>query len=253
MRIAPKADKPAARLSRNARPGLSRSAALGRQQLGPILGHQFFGTPSACFPLFVTELGRRHGAAGHRITDCHKELFLRPAGVHMHSIRATPPDLFRKECGALAGMLIVDPARIVDVSPRNVNSNDLLGTGDMAIRTFVQRFHLGSWCFRLMVNVSTRVRHGSRRRTRRRCALQVRTAMPGSERERPLQRHLNGNEREFEDFLILQVGVGSAVSASLARQIKNAVDCPDRVEGAGVAALECHFARPVVVDPVLIA
>ena len=51
--------------------------------------------------------------------------------------------------------------------------------------------------------------------------------------------------------LVLQVGVGSAVSASLARQIENAVDCPDRVEGAGVAALERHLARPVVVDPVL--
>ena len=55
------------------------------------------------------------------------------------------------------------------------------------------------------------------------------------------------------DFLVLQVGVGSAVSASLARQIENAVDCPDRVEGAGVAALERHLARPVVVDPVLVA
>src|SRR5215831_14247526 len=53
--------------------------------------------------------------------------------------------------------------------------------------------------------------------------------------------------------LILQVGVGSAVSASLARQIESAVDWPDRVEGAGVAALERHLARPVVVDPVLVA
>src|SRR5262249_9172852 len=26
-----------------------------------------------------------------------------------------------------------------------------LGAGDMAIRAFVQRFHLGSWCFRLTV------------------------------------------------------------------------------------------------------
>ena len=64
----------------------------------------------------------------------------------------------------------------------------------------------------------------------------------------PLQGRLNGNGREFEDFLVLQVGVGSAVSASLARQIENAVDWPDRVEGAGVAALERHLARPVVVD-----
>ena len=67
------------------------------------------------------------------------------------------------------------------------------------------------------------------------------------------ERRLNGNGREFEDSLVLQVGVGSAVSASLARQIENAVDCPDRVEGAGVAALERHLARPVVVDPVLVA
>src|SRR5215813_3435833 len=58
---------------------------------------------------------------------------------------------------------------------------------------------------------------------------------------------------EFEDLLVLQVGVGSAVSASLARQIENAVDYPDRVEGAGVAALERHLAGPVVVDPVLVA
>jgi len=54
-------------------------------------------------------------------------------------------------------------------------------------------------------------------------------------------------------LLVLQVGVGSAVSASLARQIENAVDYPDRVEGAGVAALERHLARPVMVDPVLVA
>ena len=72
-------------------------------------------------------------------------------------------------------------------------------------------------------------------------------------RATPLQGRLNGNGREFEDFLVLQVGVGSAVSASLARQIENAVDWPDRVEGAGVAALERHLARPVVVDPVLVA
>jgi hypothetical protein len=72
-------------------------------------------------------------------------------------------------------------------------------------------------------------------------------------RATPLQDRLNGNGREFEDFLVLQVGVGSAVSASLARQIENAVDWPDRVEGAGVAALERHLARPVVVDPVLVA
>ena len=57
----------------------------------------------------------------------------------------------------------------------------------------------------------------------------------------------------FEHLLVLQVGVGSAVSASLARQIENAVDCPNRVEGAGVAALERHLARPVVVDPVVVA
>src|SRR5256885_17110917 len=57
----------------------------------------------------------------------------------------------------------------------------------------------------------------------------------------------------FEDFLVLQVGGGSAVSASLARPIENAVDCPGRVEGAGVAALERHLARPVVVDPFLAA
>jgi hypothetical protein len=54
-------------------------------------------------------------------------------------------------------------------------------------------------------------------------------------RATPLQGRLNGNGREFEDFLVLQVGVGSAVSASLARQIENAIDCP------------------VVVDPVLVA
>ena len=70
---------------------------------------------------------------------------------------------------------------------------------------------------------------------------------------RVVEGRLNGNGREFEDFLVLQVGVGSAVSASLARQIENAVDWPDRVEGAGVAALERHLARPVVVDPALVA
>jgi hypothetical protein len=73
--------------------------------------------------------------------------------------------------------------------------------------------------------VSARVRRGWRRRTRRRCELQARTAMPGSECERSRCRaRLNGNGREFEDFLVLQVGVGSVVSASLARQIENTVD-----------------------------
>jgi hypothetical protein len=73
--------------------------------------------------------------------------------------------------------------------------------------------------------VSARVRRGWRRRTRRRCELQARTAMPGSECERPRCRaRLNRNGREFEDFLVLQVGVGSVVSASLARQIENTVD-----------------------------
>ena len=72
-------------------------------------------------------------------------------------------------------------------------------------------------------------------------------------RATPLQGRLNGNGLEFDDFLVPQVGVGRAVSASLARQIENAVDCPDRIEGAGVAALERHLARPVVVDPVFVA
>src|SRR5260370_16503900 len=100
--------------------------------------------------------------------------------------------------------------------------------------------------------VSTRVRRGWRRRTRRRCALQVRTAMPGSECERPpLQGRLNGNGREFEDFLVLQVGVGSAVSASLARQLENAVDWPDRAEGAGAPPLELHPPPPALLAPVL--
>src|SRR6266851_3188759 len=98
--------------------------------------------------------------------------------------------------------------------------------------------------------VSIRVRRGWRRRTHRCCALQLRTAMPGSQ---PVAGPPERKQATFEDFLVLQVGVGSAVSASLARQIENAVDCPDRVEGTGVAALERHLARPVVVDPVLIA
>jgi|SRR5580692_8401570 hypothetical protein len=101
--------------------------------------------------------------------------------------------------------------------------------------------------------VSTRVRRGWRRSTRAvahcRCGQPCRVPSASD----PLQDRLNGNGREFEDFLVLQIGVGSAVSASLARQIENAVDCPDRVEGAGVAALERHLARPVVVDPVLVA
>jgi hypothetical protein len=78
--------------------------------------------------------------------------------------------------------------------------------------------------------------------------------MPGSEFEAtPLPGRLNENGLEFEGFLVLQVWVRSAVSASLARQIEGAVDWPDRVEGAGAAALERHLARPMVVDPVLVA
>jgi len=46
--------------------------------------------------------------------------------------------------------------------------------------------------------------------------------------------------KNLEDFLVLYAGVRTAVSASLARQIENAVNCPDRVEGAAVAALERH-------------
>src|ERR671937_3126406 len=49
------------------------------------------------------------------------------------------------------------------------------------------------------------------------------------------ERRLNGNRARNRGLLVLQVGVGSAVSAPLARQIENAVDCPDRIEGAGVA------------------
>jgi hypothetical protein len=49
------------------------------------------------------------------------------------------------------------------------------------------------------------------------------------------------------------LGVGSVISAPVAREIENAVDYPDRVEGAAVAALERHLARPVMVDPVIVA
>ena len=38
-------------------------------------------------------------------------------------------------------------------------------------------------------------------------------------RATPSQGRLNGNRQEFEDFLVLQVGVDSAVSASIPRQI----------------------------------
>ena len=38
---------------------------------------------------------------------------------------------------------------------------------------------------------------------------------------------IDGMGASIDSRLILEVGVGSAVSASLARQIKNAVDCPD--------------------------
>jgi len=51
----------------------------------------------------------------------------------------------------------------------------------------------------------------------------------------------------------MQAGVGSDISASLACQIENAKDWPDRVEGAGAAALEHVVARPVVADPVVVA
>src|SRR5262249_25478620 len=83
--------------------------------------------------------------------------------------------------------------------------------------------------------------------------------MVGPSKSRPPMSHRKTDlgipcrSKSAKVVLVLQVGVGSAVSASLARQIENAVDCPDRVEGAGVAALERHLARPVVVDPVLIA
>src|SRR4051812_35206528 len=45
-----------------------------------------------------------------------------PAGVHMHSMRAGAPEALRKLCGALAGILTVDPAGTVCFSPRKVNS-----------------------------------------------------------------------------------------------------------------------------------
>jgi hypothetical protein len=46
-----------------------------------------------------------------------------PGGVHMQSIRAAPPEIFLKKCGAFAGTLIVEPARIIDFWPRKVNSS----------------------------------------------------------------------------------------------------------------------------------
>ena len=69
----------------------------------------------------------------------------------------------------------------------------------------------------------------------------------------PIAGRPNGNGLELEDFLVLQVGVGSDVSASFAYQIENAEDWPDRVEGAGAAELESVLARPVVADSVLVA
>ena len=56
--------------------------------------------------------------------------------------------------------------------------------------------------------------------------------------------HAGFRVREFEDILILQVGVGCGLSPSLAGQIEDGEDWPDRVEGAGVAALERQLARP---------
>src|SRR5260370_41831089 len=109
-------------------------------------------------------------------------------------------------------------------------------------------------CWRMLgrAYVSTRVRRGWWRRpavAHCRCGQPCRVPSASA----PVAGRLNGNGREFEDFLVLQIGVGSAVSASLARQIENAVDCPDRVEGAGVAALERHLARPGVAYPGLVA
>src|SRR5262245_4131969 len=46
-----------------------------------------------------------------------------PGGVHMQSIRAAPPEIFLKKCGAFAGTLIVEPARMIDFWPRTVNSS----------------------------------------------------------------------------------------------------------------------------------
>ena len=43
-----------------------------------------------------------------------------PAGAHMHSNRDGCPPALVKACGALAGTLMVSPARATMVSPRNV-------------------------------------------------------------------------------------------------------------------------------------
>ena len=45
-----------------------------------------------------------------------------PAGTHRQSNRTVPANLLTNACGALAGMLIVSPARATNFSPRKANS-----------------------------------------------------------------------------------------------------------------------------------
>src|ERR1700747_1990775 len=69
----------------------------------------------------------------------------------------------------------------------------------------------------------------------------------------PLRGSPKRKQARIRGLLVLQVGIGGAISTPLARQIENAVDCPNRGEGAGGAALEYPLACPVVADPALIA
>ena len=54
-------------------------------------------------------------------------------------------------------------------------------------------------------------------------------------------------------FVVLQRRVAGWVSTPVRRQIESTPDRPDRIERAGVTARERHFARPPVVDAVLVA
>ena len=69
----------------------------------------------------LVELGGRRSPAINGDADGH-ENSSSPDGEHMHNSRAGRSEALVNECGALAGMLRVSPARTVDFSPRKVTS-----------------------------------------------------------------------------------------------------------------------------------
>ena len=62
----------------------------------------------------LVQIGPRCHVGRHKDTDLHEERFLARPATQRHSSRTVCLKALVKECGALAGMLMVSPARTTD-------------------------------------------------------------------------------------------------------------------------------------------